>query len=63
MIPLIGLLIAAYTLARSFAEITARQDGATSNAGKIGFVICALATLFLASALLTSGSSTPTPRF
>lgn len=57
MIPIIGCIVAAYTLARSFAEITARKDGSTSAAGKVGFALCAIATLFLAVALMSSGST------
>jgi hypothetical protein len=59
MIPIIGLIIAVYTIARSVAEVTARKDGATSIVGKVGYVLSALATLFLVSTLITSGASMP----
>jgi hypothetical protein len=59
MIPIIGLIIAVYTIARSVAEVTSRKDGATSIVGKVGYVLCALATLFFVSMLMMSGASIP----
>jgi hypothetical protein len=62
MIPIIGLIVATYTIARSLAEISARPDGAISVVGKIFYGICAIVTLFLVAVLLASGSSVPAPR-